>query len=361
MAEKKARFSFTIFHKILLAMLIVALVPLSGVWYVSHQTAVEGWTTTVHQRLSGVAETLGSEVDGWVDMNLRVMQQNAALDDMISMDAARQNSILKTISDTYDWNYLVFTIRPDGQNIGRNDGKSTRYYGDRQYFREVIDGKPVSQQVVIGKTSGKPALILAAPIKASGRKIAGVIAMAMTLTKISEAVTNAKIATTGFAFLLDESGKVIAHPKQDLSQTRQDMSAHPAFQGVLGPNDRQVVYEEDGKKIVAYAQQTKRGWTLIAQQDYAEAFALVRKVDRNALVLLGITVIFVSIMTFVVSRRLANPIRNLTTIADEISRGKLGEAIAETKRGDEIGALARAIERMGVSIQLAMERLKKRA
>ncbi|MDB5920963.1 MAG: hypothetical protein JWR40_5197, partial [Massilia sp.] len=33
----------------------------------------------------------------------------------------------------------------------------------------------------------------------------------------------------------------------------------------------------------------------------------------------------------------------------------------QTGRGDEIGSLARAIERLGISISLAMDRLRKKA
>ena len=55
--------------------------------------------------------------------------------------------------------------------------------------------------------------------------------------------------------------------------------------------------------------------------------------------------------------RLTRPIRRLTRIADGISRGHLDSAIAEVKRSDEIGSLARAIERLRASVKLAVDRL----
>jgi methyl-accepting chemotaxis protein len=47
----------------------------------------------------------------------------------------------------------------------------------------------------------------------------------------------------------------------------------------------------------------------------------------------------------------------LTQISDGISRGNLAAAIAEVRRSDEIGSLARAIERLRASVKLAMDRL----
>jgi HAMP domain-containing protein len=50
--------------------------------------------------------------------------------------------------------------------------------------------------------------------------------------------------------------------------------------------------------------------------------------------------------------------RVLTAVAEDISRGRFEQELPEVDRGDEIGALARAIERMTRSLQLAMSRLK---
>ena len=59
-------------------------------------------------------------------------------------------------------------------------------------------------------------------------------------------------------------------------------------------------------------------------------------------------------------KALTRPINELTAIAVQLSNGELQVNIPQTARGDEIGSLARAIERLGVSIQLAMDRLRKK-
>ena len=65
---------------------------------------------------------------------------------------------------------------------------------------------------------------------------------------------------------------------------------------------------------------------LITQQDYAEAYAPIEEANRNALILLGVTVLFVALVSYLVARRFSRPIRNLTQIADNISRGNLAPA-----------------------------------
>ena len=78
----------------------------------------------------------------------------------------------------------------------------------------------------------------------------------------------------------------------------------------------------------------------------------------RALAILAITLLVVLIVAYMLSERLSSPIRKLTEIANEMSRGRLYTNIPETQRRDEIGALAAAIDRMGTSIRLAMERLR---
>jgi methyl-accepting chemotaxis protein len=361
MPKEKQAFRFSIFHKLLLTMTVVALVPVAGLWYISSYKAKQDWTNNISASLVKSTETLAIKVSDWEDMNLRALRQTAAVDSIVSMDAAQQNPILKTIASNYPWAYLVFTVRADGQNIGRNDDKPTVQYGDRAYFKQVMNGSAVGREVVIGKTSGKPALILAAPVHGSGKELLGAVAMAMDLGDLSKSVTDTKIGKTGFAILLDQTNKVIAYGGQDKAGgALRDLSSHPLLRAE-NANRGPVVFEEEGKRIVAYRQKLGQGWNVILQQDHDEAFGPLREVERNALILLLVTVVIVAMVAYWLGRRLADPIRNLTSIADKISRGEGGGKIVETERGDEIGALARAIERMSVSIEMAMGRLRKRA
>lgn len=359
-ATEQEKSGFKILYQILITMCIIALIPVGGLWYISIYKSRQDWTTNILQGLRNSTESLARNVDDWTSMNLRVLEQNADTPAIVSMEQGSQNPVLKTMADTYEWVYLAFTILPNGQNLGRSDGKPQTFYGDRKYFKQVLSGKELGQQVLLGKTSKKPAFILAKPIKGDGAKLLGTIAIAMTLEDLSKYITKAKIGETGFAILLDENNRLIAHGKGEISSELQDLGSHPALRQRNRLDPDSFVFEEDGKKIVAYSQKTEQGWTLIVQQDYREAYAAADQAQRNALVLLLVTLVSVVIIAYLLAMRLSTPIRNLTVIADEISRGNLNAEIRETERGDEIGALARAIERMGVSLQMAFDRLRKR-
>ncbi len=358
------RFALTIFQKILAAMLFVALVPLCVIWYIDYKNAIDQTTRSINQQLAEVADKLTGTVNAWITTHVKLLNQNAALPDVRSMETARQVPVLQAILKEYEWSYLVHTIGPNGMNVGRSDEKAPINYADRVYFKSVMDGKPMGQQTLISRTNNKPALILSAPIYGPGPTpadrgpIAGVVAIGVSIEELSDRITNLRIGKTGFAFLLDEVGQVVAHGKLAFADKLADFSKHPAYVGKPEKGTAQIRYNDAGVPVIAFAGRTNNGWTLVVQQSHDEAFAAVEEANRNAILLLAATLVVATLIAYVFSQGIARPIRSLTKAADELSRGRTDVKIDEVRRGDEIGALAGAIERMGTSIRLAIERLR---
>ena len=99
---------------------------------------------------------------------------------------------------------------------------------------------------------------------------------------------------------------------------------------------------------------------MVSQQNYAEAYQLIKAENRKALYFLIVTLVVVCMIAIFVSRSLTAPIRELTDIADKYSQGQLDLKISGLDRNDEIGQLSQAIERLGTSIRMAISRLQKK-
>lgn len=352
--------TFSISAKITLSMLLVAIIPILASGVINHQTMIRQIRTQVEKELTGTLENLKTFTDGWVEMNRRMLSQNATLPDIRTMDANLQHPVLQSIVAKYPWVYLAFTVDRNGMNIGRSDDAAPKDYRDRLYVKQVLEGEPLGQQVLIGKTSGLPALVLAVPVRSETNDLLGVLAIAMKIGDISEKIVGAKIGRTGFAFLVDDAGKVIAHPSEAFAKVRENLSGHPAVRGFTTANKSMETYTGDnGVRKIAIGGHTASGWLIVVEQDHDEAFQAVRKANRFSMIILAVTLVLVPLVAFPVSRALTGPIRRLTSAADEISQGALDHPIVDTSRKDEIGALARAIERLGISVKYAMERLNR--
>jgi methyl-accepting chemotaxis protein len=75
---------------------------------------------------------------------------------------------------------------------------------------------------------------------------------------------------------------------------------------------------------------------------------------------LGAAAVFLALpLTWLLIRSIVKPVRELTVAADQFSRGKMDLKIPYTERTNEIGKMANALNRLGMSTKMAMARLKK--
>jgi methyl-accepting chemotaxis protein len=255
--------------------------------------------------------------------------------------------------------YLVFTTDMNGMNVARDDGKDLKDYSDRQYVQDITSGKELTWQNLIGKTSKKPALVIAVPIQKNNQTI-GVLAAAMTRDEISRRVANWKQGKSGYAFMVDQNGKVVAHQLPDFVEQQKDLSKHPLVVAGNAKKGGMVEFKDtNGQDTIGFANKTDLGWTLATQQEKDEAFVILKEAQQYAIILMGATFVIVLLIAYLASRAIVTPIRKLTDAANRISVGELGVEI-ENKSKDEIGDLAEAITRMQDSIRLSIERLRRR-
>jgi methyl-accepting chemotaxis protein len=357
--EKRKRQGLGLTAKVTALMLAISLVPLVVSWVIQFRQMNERLRGDVESLMAATGTGMAAQVDEWVDKNLRVLEASAQLSDMISMDRKKQESILRAIQHAYPWMYLVFTTDTKGMNVARSDEEQLKDYSDRQYVKDVIAGKDISWQTLIGKTSHVPALILAVPIRSEG-KVVGVLANAMTVQEISQKVATWRQGKTGFAFLVDEKGKVIAHPVKEAYLKQENLSQHPLIAAFMRGRNGSLAFTNVGESpYIGYVCGTKYRWALAVQQEEREAFNTLWRMRRFAYIVLAATVGIVLAVAWFLAGSLVRPIRKLTEAADRMSLGDLNVEIKATSR-DEIGKLTEAVARMQDSLRLSIERLRRR-
>ena len=352
---------FSLFTKIIIVMLLVSLIPMAIFWGVTYKENSVRIRNDTQLIMSLTTQVLENQVNSWIDNNIWVLKSAAKLPSVISMDRQKQEPVLQQIQKKHPYIYLAFTVGPDGSNVARSDDATVKYYGDRQYFKDIIDGKKLSWQTLIGKTSQKPALVLAVPIM-SEDKLVGVMAAAMTVDEISKHVARWKKGKTGFAFLVDDKDKVVAHQVKQYALKLKKISSHPLVASFREEGWTTKTFgfkDENKKKYIGHIRGINYGWALAIQQEEQEVFADLKRMQKFAVILLIVTVVIVLLIAWISARAVATPIKKLTEVAERMSLGDLNMKINISSR-DEIGLLAQAIKLMQTSLRLAMERLRQK-
>lgn len=339
-----------IFSRLMIAFLVVALLPLVAFWQYERIRQIQDGEANAQIHLRLFSDRVVQQVNDWTRENIAVMQVAASSSEAMSDDPMVQQELVRSVAQRLPWAYLIHSIGLDGLNTARSDGLALDSYEFRHYFRAVAAGQPFAAEVQIGKTLRKPAFLMSVPIRDGAGRLHGVLALAAALDEMSKAVTSASLGRTGFAFLLTPEGRLIADGRDTVSDSLQDYSAHPAFRTAIEGKQGLTSYTVGGIKRIAVIRRTSLDWIAVAQQDADESFAATHAASRDALALVVVTAILVSLISFAIARGFASPIEKVTSIAHKIREGDLDFALS-TDRTDQIGDLIRAMHEVRATLQ----------
>ncbi len=316
-------------------------------------------------RLHDMGTLVGNDIQQWLEFNTEVLQAIAAQPEIISMDPLQQEPILRNMEASHKYMYLVSTTDVLGRNVARSDGKPPKDYSDRLWFQRALRGDPVVTQVLIGRTSHQPALVVSTPIRNEAGNTVGVLMFASTLNDLSASVLQTHLGETGFAYLVDEQNLLLAHPKMlriPMSGLEDYSQATPvqALRSQSNDDTAFVTYEdEEGVLWRAYATLLPNGWMVVMQQQEGEFLAPPRIFTALSL---GLLVLMGTLLTFLFwasVRQVAAPLEYLTEAAEAISSGDLEREI-NLPGNDEIATLANAFSHMTRRLRAAIQGLEER-
>lgn len=305
-AKNVVRHTPSTFRKMFFSFVIVPVIPIIALLYLTYNDQKQG-RDVAEGNLVVAAESIGASIDGWIEQNVGRSKLVSQFDAMVQMDPTGIKPILEKLEQDSEAIYAARVDGVDGWAIARSDNKSLKNYSERVYFREVVEGSPVGQQVLISKTFGKPVLCFSVAINDSD-DIAGVLHQCAYLQYISDNVTDSKVGDTGFAFLVDKTDKLVAYGGGDkeLNAQLEDMSQHPAIQSQDASG--LLTYELDGVEKFAYKTSVGLGWTLVVEQDYKEAFADPVASRNNAILAIIITALACFFIIYFMSRAISKPL-----------------------------------------------------
>jgi signal transduction histidine kinase len=188
---------------------------------------------------------------------------------------------------------------------------------------------------------------------------AGVVIAEANLKFIWDVVSNLQVGKGGSAYVVDERGRLIAHPDISVVLQKTDLSSLPQVRAAAEtPSEDasasvEAIIGQDlnGTDVLsAHATITPLGWIVFVDLPTSEAFApMYASVLRTVLlVLLGVGISVAASLYLV--RRMVSPIQILREGAARIGAGALNHRIA-VRSGDELQALAEEFNRMTERLQ----------
>jgi GAF domain-containing protein/HAMP domain-containing protein len=230
---------------------------------------------------------------------------------------------------------------------------------------------------------------VAAPIY-EGDAFSGIVAADMQLSQLTEQIKTIKAGKTGYAFMIDDGGRIIATPESGLDlfglrpeditgenffkhtilETGTDELQSVASRMAAGENGLFTVEVNGVDTYISFHPIETNGYSLalvVPASELQGAITAARSetqqqlqsATRLAATILLALLVFAIAVSFGLGRAIAAPIQHLTQVASQFSSGDL-TVQAPVTTSDEIGTLANAFNSMTSRLRESLVELEKR-
>lgn len=278
----------------------------------------------------------------------------------------------KTAAERWILTEAIKNVTPDigTSMLGWPDGTAPTGTGgyvniaERSYFKAVMtEGRAYAiGDVAISKVSKIPAVIFAMPFRGTDGKIRGMAGFEIKMETLSAVTATIKLGQTGYGWLMDQRGLVIAHPNPETVLTLSALdSAKDGFTGLDALAQKMLEFEAgdgayrrpDGVPMMTYYARVPNspGWVLALSIEQKELNATVTGLLFLLAIIFVVGIAMAIIVSLLIARSIARPLGTVVGAIENIASGELslkGLDVGYTRkivaRSDEIGALGKNMD-----------------
>jgi adenylate cyclase len=255
---------------------------------------------------------------------------------------------------TNRWEYVSDDLRLKSSRVEDTNYSVT----DQEWFREAIRSNDEHWSTLTTHPNGERlAAAFAAPIEID-QKPAGVIAIIIELTRVSNFLSQLTVGKSAGAFILDREGGVVAAPDPNASEVMALKTDHPLFPvaveairsagSAYNPGEGEALHRQvtrDGKVYQAVLTPISfPGWSLVTVVPESEFLGPVQMTIRKLLIGLAVLIVFAGVLSAWLAQRLiAAPLIKVVGEIRHVERFDLDKVERHPSRLTEIENLSGAI------------------
>ncbi len=341
-----------------------AVLPLFVYGLVSVESLRRGTEQSVRRGNKEVAQQIAMRISQYFDNNVRVLT-SIGLElqgtQLASWQRARilRNHVLdfpefREISLFDAAGRVVSTSRPEGsrlqipESVGARDTARGTFFVDTPHID--LDALPTTTlSVQLLERSDTPGWLVAE----------------ISLEELWRTVDKIKVGNEGYALLLDEQAKLLAHGNPN-DKNRIAGDAAPAEQKLAealrqpNPVIESVTFtnERDEQLLAVAASVGHPQWTVLVEQPTSDAFEVTHRLERQLLAAIGIALLGTIVLGWLWGRSFIQRIFALTRVTRAIADGHMDERVVPSGQ-DEIGQLGVAFNSMADRLVELQENVRK--
>lgn len=258
--------------------------------------------------------------------------------------------------------YLADKKNPDFEMLFYADTNGDAYTSnklnanikDRGYFIDIFDkGEEVSiSDPIISRTTGAQIFVIAVSVYNNKKEKVAIIASTITLDKLTEIVNGISFGKSGYAFVFDSAGVIVAHPNKEFIMNKKidqlDEEGYKGFKDNLttffsSKNGLITITnpKKDREQIIFAEISNSNNWKICLSISEKELIAPIYKIINFILIISLISVLFIILFSLILGRLIVKPVKYVSNFFIQMAEGEgdLTKKIINISK-DEVGELS---------------------
>jgi len=333
--------------KLLVILIAVSLLPAGILGFFAYTTANNSITNEFHRSTSETLREVNRGIDNYfsgIAGNLNMLSNNIDFKEIILHPEYEPFALglLQNMKLSRSDIAAIYIATP---NKHVTIFPATNFPADydptsRDWYKNALNnkGKIVFTDPYKDAASGKMMISLSKTVENNGQFV-GVLSMDVNLDEISKVLSGITIGSTGYVFISDSKGIMIAHPDSSLlggnvvttleywSNAQKNESGHQAF-----------VYKGENK-FINYTTNKLTGWRIMASLPEAELTSKTNAILKVTLAVIFVVAIAAVIVSIIVSSGMASKLKQLKQTFEKAAEGDLtvGVNIHSKDEFEEVG------------------------
>lgn len=283
---------------------------------ITYYLSAKSLTEHAVEQLGNAAKTRVELVDFWIVELKALLACSAARGEYIALlrsdsEETRTSANLALSEQTKTSGFSFMSVAdPEGlvRASSMPDAVGKVKVADREHFQKAMKGEVFASDIIISRTTGKPAFNVDAPIR-DGGKIIGVVFCVIDLEKFNQDfIDTAKILQSGSIVVSDSKGIVFAHKDRSLVM-KLNLTEHDFGREMLQRKQGQISYTFQDKPKVSFLETSKNtNWLLIATVPEEEILADAHRLAKINVLMLLCGFVLATVVLFLITRSIIRPL-----------------------------------------------------
>ncbi|MDD5111343.1 MAG: cache domain-containing protein [Candidatus Altiarchaeota archaeon] len=259
-----------------------------GIYVVYERQTTSGIEELTGESLENIAIEVSDEINRLLEersLDMQALSKQLTATSNASRDEKR--ALMTRVQETYREFDDISLIDVDGNVVTSTSFNYRGEFKASQWFRDALNGSTVMSDPHIILDPKRTVIQFFAPVRGDEDEIVGVVAGQVDMSHIWQITDGVTVGQTGYAFILDERGTILAHPDKTRILGRKElpmtvMAESRCASGISSYSGPGGAEYTAGHYPVGMENHLMRGcWDVYVAQEKAEIDERVAKVQRN--------------------------------------------------------------------------------